>query len=118
MKNGKQTAVIRMVQKESTNKIYSGVHWRVRQLLKDNYLYEIKKCKGLFHIPVEYPVDLELTFEFSGKTLDSSNCSYMGKIVEDCLVKIGIFPNDSIKYIRSVKYTSVKGKNNLIYISY
>src|SRR5210317_36297 len=106
----KITTTIRMVQKESTNKIYAGVHWRTRQALKDNYLYEIMACKSQFYTPSKYPIDLEIEFEFNGRALDSSNCSFMGKIVEDCLVKIGIFPDDSIKYIRSVKYTAIKGK--------
>ena len=114
----KNKTTIRMVIKESTNKIYAGVHWTKRKLIKDTYLYEVKSKKAQFPIPTEFPIDLEMEFEYNTRVLDSSNSSFLFKVVEDCLVKIGVFPDDTIKYIRSAKMTSYKGKNNQIHIIY
>ena len=32
----------------------------------------------------------------------------MAKMIEDCIVKLGFLKDDTIKFVRSVKYTSSK----------
>ena len=84
--------------KISTNKIYEGVHWSKRKKMKDNYkLLTTAYYKKLPKI--NYKVDLTMEFYFKSRALDSSNCSFMAKLLEDCLVEGGILTNDSIKYV-------------------
>lgn len=95
--------------KISTNKIYAGTHWRNRNKLKEDYLWLTKSCfKSLKFI--EEKVDLHFTFFFNKKPLDSSNCSYMAKMLEDCLVAHGVLKDDTIQYVGRVSFESVKGK--------
>ena len=102
-----QTLRIEMVEKVSTNKIYSGIHWTKRKATKDTYYWEVRsKVKSLF--PVTGPVDLKMTFWFKGKPLDSSNCSYMAKCIEDSIVKCKILEDDSYKHVLSVQYLSLR----------
>lgn len=97
--------------KISTNKIYAGVHWTGRKHQKDLYLmatkYDMKKIEK-----IESKVDLEFIFYFKSRVLDSSNCSYMGKLLEDCLVAHGVLQDDTIKYVGKVSYQSFKGDQN------
>jgi hypothetical protein len=73
--------------KISTNKIYAGVH-------------------------IEKKIELEFIFYFKSRVLDSSNCSYMGKLLEDCLVAHGVLQDDTIKYVDKVSYQSLRGNQN------
>lgn len=94
--------------KISTNSIYAGVHWSARKKHKDNYLLLTNKMKRLQ--PVKGLVDIEFTFHFKSTPLDSSNCSYMAKILEDCLVKHGILAGDEINFVRKISLQSLKSK--------
>jgi hypothetical protein len=75
--------------KVSSNKIYAGMHWRNRAKMKEDYkllLYnDLIKIK-----PIKYKVSLNFKFYWKSKALDSSNCSYMAKMIEDCLVRKNI----------------------------
>ena len=97
--------------KISTNKIYAGVHWRQRKQQKDQYLIltknEMKKLDK-----IEKKIELEFIFYFKSRVLDSSNCSYMGKLLEDCLVAHGVLQDHTIKYVGKVSYQSLKGDRN------
>ena len=101
-----------MVLKINTNKIYSGVHFRTRIQHKKAYQWEVIRVVKKEKIPEikEYPVDLEFTFYFDKNLLDSSNCSYMAKLIEDALVKQSIFINDSPKYVSKVSIRSKRGE--------
>lgn len=99
--------------KVSTNSIYSSVHWSIRKKHKEDYLWLVKCAKGLKKIE-KYPVKLKFDFIFSRNVLDSSNCTYMGKMVEDALVELGYLKDDCPKYVKSVEYSSRKGKKNKI----
>lgn len=97
--------------KVSSNKIYAGMHWRNRAKMKENYkllLYnDLIKIK-----PIKHKVNLDFKFYWKGKALDSSNCSYMAKMIEDCLVEKNILSNDSIKEVGEISMESLKaGKN-------
>ncbi len=99
----------------TTNKIFSGIHYRVRHKIKNDYLWwfktiELPKVKDL------KDVNLHFTFTFGkgSRLYDCDNCSFMGKMITDCLVSKGIFKDDTSKYINSVTYKSVKGEKNHI----
>ena len=100
--------------KVSSNKIYSGCHWRTRARLKEDYLLLTNPFKKL--APIKDKVDLEFSFFFKRNALDSSNCSYMGKMLEDCLVTHGVLKNDTIKEVGKVSYSSEKGEKDFCII--
>ena len=85
----------------STNSIYAGKHWKKRDKDKEAYRWCFQQYAKKIQAITE-KVDLHFTFYFSSNTrsYDSSNCSYMGKMFEDAMVKNGILKNDSRKYVR------------------
>lgn len=92
--------------KVSTNKIYSWTHWTYRKKIADYYHYlSTQDCKQL----KQYTNKVTIIFEFNFKTraLDSSNCSFMWKCIEDWLVKNWLFKDDTNKYIWAVTYKSI-----------
>lgn len=101
--------------KISTNAIYSGTHWDRRRDFKDCFLVLIKKCRLNFRIAK--PCDINFEFFFKGKLLDCSNCSFMGKMIEDALVKVGVLLYDSPGWVTSVKYSSKKGKEDSVRVT-
>ena len=108
-----------MVLKVSTNVIYAGVHWRKRKSHKDMYRWEVMRVVKAMKIkPVKtYPSYLKFTFYFDKNLLDSSNCSYMAKLIEDSLVHEKIFVNDTPQYVSVVSNESKrgdKGKNKIV----
>lgn len=99
----------------STNIIYAGVHFRTRQSHKDKYKSHTKTLfKSLK--PIDHPVDIHFDF-YLKKPLDSSNCSYMGKMLEDCLVEHGVIKDDNYKLVRKVSNISWKGDENKVVIT-
>jgi hypothetical protein len=96
--------------KVSTNKIYAGVHWTVRAKHKELFYYELLKQKRTLSKAQNSPVEITFIFRFKSRSLDSSNCSYMAKMIEDSLVKLGVIENDTIKFVKSVKYISEQDK--------
>jgi len=84
--------------KLSLNVIYAGVHYRVRKQHKDLYRELVwalvrEKYTG------EYPVIITYHFKFKGRKLDSSNCAYLVKLMEDGLVHADVIPDDNRKYV-------------------
>ena len=67
-----------------------------------NLCFSFKELKECIWVPFKF------IFYFKSRALDASNCSYMGKMIEDTLVKTGILKDDSPKYIKSVEYESKK----------
>lgn len=98
-------------EKVSTNSIYAGMHWAKRKKLADLYhqsLLEYRKTQI-----VEYPVDINYIFSFKGKLLDTTNCTYMAKMLEDGLVKNGILKADSPEYVAFTGIYSQKGDSDM-----
>ena len=86
-------------EKLSTNKIYSGQHWAAMKEHKDLYhscLLPFRK-----HIVKKYPVDITYIFRFAGKKLDTTNCTYMVKMLEDGMIHNKILENDSPEFVES-----------------
>ena len=102
--------------KISTNEIYAGKHWTKRSDHKKNYrdayIQTLKKL-GEF----KEQVDISFYFKFKSRALDSSNCGYMAKLLEDCLVKARVIENDSPKYVGWVSMKSSKGTKDEVEIS-
>ena len=53
--------------------------------------------------------NLEFEFQFRSKPLDCDNCSYMVKLLIDCLRHYGKIKDDTLDYVESIKITSRKG---------
>ncbi len=83
--------------KVSTNAIYSWVHWKKRKDLADIYHKLTEKVKTLDKINEK--VNIEIQFYFRTRYLDSSNCSYMWKMIEDSLVKNWLLKDDTNEYV-------------------
>lgn len=96
----------------STNKIYSGIHWTKRNAHKDLYQgvpFVAGKIK-------KFPVHVTYNFVFKSRLYDVSNLSYMVKLIEDCLVKKGVLPDDSAAYVSGITTTIKKGDDDVCYI--
>ena len=100
--------------KVSTNTIYAGVHWGKRKKYKDDYLLLVKglRLKTRFKNPVVITFD----FYFKSKPLDCSNNSFMGKMIEDALVKCGIIKDDTYENVTAVTYRTHKAKRDYVKI--
>ena len=90
----------------SLNAIYSGSHWHKRHEIKEGYkalthklFAELKERYGAFDEPCE------IAFDFSGtRIFDCDNHAFMGKMIQDCLVKAGIITDDTAKHLVKVSY--------------
>jgi hypothetical protein len=92
--------------KVSTNQIYSWIHWRKRKQIADWYHQLTKKdCKEFSTLLDK--VDISFKFYFRSRYLDSSNCSFMWKMIEDSLVKNKLIKDDSNMYIWCISYESM-----------
>lgn len=106
-----QSVTIPLPYKVSTNAIYTGVHWRVRAKYKDMMRWTLITCISRLK-PVK-SCKLRFEFSFKQKPLDCSNCSFMAKMIEDCLVEHKIIKNDSPQYVTKIALTSAKGKDEV-----
>lgn len=90
---------------------YSSRHWSYRKKDKDYYKLLVKehiKRKIEFNVPVK----LTFTFGFKGKVLDCTNCFYMAKLIEDCLVLNNVLIDDNPQYVKSVEIKSTKSEED------
>jgi hypothetical protein len=94
--------------KVSLNEFYSGKHWSKRKKYKDQIKFIVK---SQVDETINYACDVEYEFFFKNRPLDCSNCVALLKMVEDC-----IFPKDDIKIVKSIKVTSRKAKEDVLYI--
>lgn len=102
--------VLKDLPKHSLNQIYAGKHWTKRKKDKDLYKLLIKnQFKGVLSDEKVYSVSY--LFEFRVKPLDTSNCVYMLKMIEDI-----IFKDDTYKIIPELKIKSVKGLEDKVTI--
>jgi hypothetical protein len=83
--------------KVSTNQIYSWMHRTQRKRIADMY-HKLTKEVQQFETLTE-KVDIEILFYFRSRYLDSSNCSFMWKMIEDSLVKNKLLSDDSNTYV-------------------
>ena len=103
--------VFELPEKISTNKFYAGMNYRARAKIVEEFKSSIywqvqdSKLERIEDLK-DYPVCLLFRFHFKKRLLDVSNCSAMGKMIEDGLVLAQILIDDSPKYVESVTYES------------
>lgn len=102
--------------KVSTNKIYSSVHWRERKEIADMYHMFILSERGKFEPVEDFPVFIMYRFIFEKNALDSLNLAFMAKMIEDGMVREGILPDDSPKYVTTSILDTKKGDKDQIEI--
>lgn len=96
---------VELPDKISTNPYYR-MHYRSRSHLHEAFYYAAREGVDDADIEiVKFPVDCEYTFYVRGKLLDAMNCAAMAKMIEDGFVHAGLLPDDSKKYVNSVKFT-------------
>lgn len=102
--------ILRDIPKHSLNEVYSGIHWTKRKKHKDIYKLLIKnQFKDVLSKDKQYSVSY--TFQFKKSPLDTSNCVYMLKMIEDI-----IFEDDTYKIIPELTIRSEKAKEDKIII--
>ena len=99
---------IPLPEKISTNSIYSGTHWTKRSQQKQLYRHSLCYIKP--EKVFSYPVTIDYLFTFKSRPLDTTNCAYMAKLIEDSLVHNKVLDDDSPKYVKTSRITSQKGE--------
>lgn len=102
-------------EKISTNRIYAGIHWTKRKKLAD--LYHMSLLPYRKHKIQDYPVNINYIFTFKSKPLDTTNCTFMAKMLEDGLVANGIIEDDDIKHVTFTGIYSQEGTHDLVEIT-
>ena len=106
-------------QKVSMNAIYAGMHWKKRTELADLYHMEFMPLKGKLKVK-QYPVTIHYDWHFTGTALDTLNCSFMSKMLEDGMIHAGILEQDSTKFVRRSVLDSQKSsayKNDTVIVT-
>ena len=109
------TILLALPEKVSTNAVYSGMHWSKRKDLADLYhlsLYPHRKVQTK-----EYPVEITYRFRFKGRALDTTNCTFMAKLIEDGLVANAIIKNDDPEHVYASHIYSTKGRKDEVEIT-
>ena len=101
--------------KVSTNTIYKGIHWTKRKQIKDDYLVWFLSYLKSF---VTHDIKVNISFDYYWKTkaLDSDNCSYMSKMIVDCLVHYDKLKDDTINYVGFVSNESHRSDRDYDYV--
>jgi len=93
--------------KLSTNAIYSwNLHWTKRKKIADFY-HKISKADCMQLNKITKKVNIDFEFYFKSRYLDSSNCGFMAKMIEDWLVRNWLFSDDTNKYIGRISLNSI-----------
>lgn len=93
-----------MPEKVSTNKVYSGMHWTKRSQLKNLYQLFLLQYRGKIKLDESrFPVTITYRFEWHKHPLDSTNQTFLIKLIEDGLVNAGILPDDDHKYVKETR---------------
>jgi hypothetical protein len=93
----------------STNSMYAGQHWSVRSKHKSNAKKAVLVATHRqWHQPFLEPVSISVTPKLGKgrRVYDVSNYSYTYKLIEDCLVSLGILMGDTPKHVAQVIYNS------------
>ena len=93
-------------EKISLNRLYSGIHWAKRVQLKDLY-HSFIRFQRLEPQELTYPVEITYTFTWKTRGLDSTNCAFMVKMLEDGLVLTGVLQGDGPKHVRKTTTVTI-----------
>lgn len=92
--------------KVSTNEIYSGMNWKKRRIIAEWYHNLTREdCNEI--VTIEEKVDIVMRFYFKTYAFDSSNCSFMAKMIEDSLTKNNALKDDTNKEVWKFTVESV-----------
>jgi len=84
--------------KMSTNKIYAWIFWTKRKKISDFYHSIVYSDAQKFDTLTE-KVNIKMNFYWKSRVLDSSNCTFIWKCLEDWLVKWWLLEDDTNKYV-------------------
>lgn len=87
--------------KVSTNEIYAGIHWARRKQIKDSVLSVAQGFCRPVRTCESYPVAIRYRFIFGSKPLDTTNCTFLVKMLEDAFRAIGILEDDDVTHVAS-----------------
>ena len=96
--------------KKSTNSIYSWVHFSIRRKISHYYHWLVfADCQELVSKfwQIQDKVNLNFKFYWKSRYLDSSNCSFIAKMIEDWLVRGWLIIEDNNKHIWKVSFESI-----------
>jgi hypothetical protein len=103
-------------EKVSANAIYSGKHWSFRNRIATDYHNALLPYKDKFHVK-SFPVKVTYSFRWKGVALDTSNCSFLVKVIEDGMVGIGLLPSDAPGHVAQTTIRSKRGKHDEVLIT-
>lgn len=63
-------------------------------------------------------IDIEFIWTEKGRGLDPDNCRVGAKFCIDAMVNRGIMPDDSMKYVKSIRDTFTKGKERSVIVKW
>lgn len=106
---------IPLPEKVSTNQIYAGMHWAKRKKLADLYHQSLIEHRN--KTVKEYPVEITYIFNFKSKPLDTTNCTFMVKMLEDGLIAHGILKDDNPDHVSFTGIYSQKGSKDEVTIN-
>ena len=101
----------------SSNSIYSGLHRSDRTKIKDAYHWLIRSKQNELPKIKTYPVAITYDFEFKKRAYDTTNTSFMAKLIEDGLCHSGTLKDDSPRYVSATTLRSKRGKSDIVTIS-
>lgn len=97
----------------STNSIYAGKHFRERKKDKETIADYFSLSAARKLKPFDRPVNLQF-YPVLGKgvrAFDTTNYSYVAKMIEDCMVKYGVLQDDNNKFVKSATINpAIRGK--------
>lgn len=100
----------------SLNQWYSGGHWSKRKKVADEWhdaVWAVMREKKIKPI-TDFPISVTYRF-YMKRLLDPSNTITAPKLIEDGLVKAGIIPDDTARYIgRIVLDAPEKGNDRVV----
>ena len=107
------TITLPLLWKISTNQIYAGKHWTKRNEHKANYLQAYLNSFKRLGLSFQDKIDISICFKFKKNALDADNCSYMCKLLIDCMREANIIIDDTPKYVGWVSMMSEKGDDTI-----
>lgn len=73
--------------------------------------------KNKFPVIDEYPVSIRYDFIWKSRSLDTTNCGAMCKLLEDGMREISLIIDDTPKYVAETVITSTKGNDDCVQIT-
>jgi len=85
----------------STNAIYAGMHWQKRKRIADEAHLATKIAARGCRMAVS-AVSISFQPMIRGRCYDTSNHSFAAKCIEDGLVRAGVLPDDTNRWVKRI----------------